>query len=199
MGATEAVENNDEIVFSKELIQSLKHSINYIISINLSSLYELGYDYDDIYQECLCYVNNAVRLYKRGKGTKFSTFAIEHIKDRLKNLKRKTRVKKRFSEHLKIINATDSKSWPLFGIEKTNDHENMTSIFYDENDDINFIIDLNKKIEIDLNESQKNLFVSHYIKGEALQKIKQTFYFDDSKAFRRDLKEIQRFYERNIF
>lgn len=197
--AMEAVGFSDSIEFNHELIKSLNHSINYIINSNLKCLNELGYDYDDAYQECLGFVNNAIRLYRPNKGAKFSTFAIEHIKDRLKNLRRKTRTKKRFSEHLKITNATDSKSWPLFGTEHSNDHENLTSMIEDENDSINFLIDLNNKIELDLNESQKNFFISHFVKGEAIQKIKQTFYFKNTKNFKKDLKEIRNFYERNVF
>ena len=196
MDAMEAVENNT-IKFNEKLIKSLENSINFIINSNLKSLSEMGYDRDDIYQECLYFINNAIRLYKPDRGTKFNTFAIQHIKDRLKNLRRKNRTTKRYSEHIKITNATDSKSWPLFGTEHVNEHENLTSLIEDENDCINFLIDLNDKIELDLNESQKNFFVSHYVKGEAIQKIKQNFYVN-SKSFTKDFREIKSFYERNV-
>jgi len=161
----------------EKLIKEYDKTINLLIKTvyNYDSS-DVCYNKEDVYQDCLMSLFNAVKIYKPNKEMKFRTFVIMHLKSRIGNFRNKV-VRKNLNGTIQMSELHGG--WGITGREEScDDSDSQLSTRYndfvgeliDGQDALNEIIDA-KTILNKLTGHKKTLFSEYYIEGKKINEI----------------------------
>lgn len=171
MSTTEA------IVFNQALIDQFKPMICKVIKEEVHSYNtsDICYEWEDVYQECLMHLNEAVQKYDESRGMKFSTFVNLVLKSRVGNFRNKIKVK-----NFKTTNFTDiNGGWCVMGMDDGNSSDAgggfqskslRKAVHIDPTSVSDMLLDA-KMVCDKLTESRLEIYQEYYIKGNSVQEI----------------------------
>lgn len=166
--------NAEAIVFNQALIDQYKPMICKIIKEKVHSYNtsDICYDWEDVFQECLIHLNEAVTKFDDSRGMKFSNFVYLLLVSRVGNFRNKIKVKNFKTTNFSDING----GWRTLGMDDGNESYSAPSrhlrdaVVIDTTEVNNMMLDTQMVCE-KLTEARLQIYQEYYIKGYSVQEI----------------------------